>query len=170
MTKIFKSVDPKELKDNPFLLMEDDWTLVTAGTMDSFNTMTAAWGGLGNLWHRNVAFIYVRPTRHTFQFMESADNFTLSFYAEEHRHILDFCGKRSGRDTDKIKETGLIPVQSEQGGIYFEQARLVFDCKKIYYQDVNPVNFVDTRIHNEYPLKDYHRMYIGEIINCLVAG
>jgi flavin reductase (DIM6/NTAB) family NADH-FMN oxidoreductase RutF len=169
MTKIFTKINPESIADNPFKLMEKDWTLVTAGSIDSFNTMTAAWGGFGILWHRQVAFIYVRPTRHTFQFMESADRFTLTFFNEEHRSILNFCGKRSGRDTDKIKETGLIPVLSQHGAIYFEQARLVLDCKKIYYQDVIPSNFLDERIHTEYPLKDYHRLYIGEIVECLIG-
>ncbi len=169
MTKIFRSIKAETINDNPFKLMETDWTLVTAGTMESLNTMTAAWGGMGVLWHRKVAFIYVRPTRHTFQFMEKSDRFTLTFFAEEHREILNFCGKKSGRNTNKIKETGLIPVLSENGGIYFEQARLVLDCRKIYFQDVAPANFLDARIHTEYPLKDYHRLYIGEIVNCLVA-
>jgi len=169
MNKFFKNIKPEAITDNPFKLLDKDWTLVTAGTLESLNTMTAAWGGFGILWHRHVAFIYVRPTRHTFHFMEKSDRFTLSFYAEEYRSILNLCGKKSGRDIDKIKETGLIPVQSEHGGIYFEQARLVLDCKKIYYQDITPANFLDARIHTEYPIKDYHRMYIGEIVNCLLA-
>lgn len=169
MTKIFNKINPEKITDNPFTLMNSDWMLITAGTKESFNTMTAAWGGLGVLWHRNIAVCFVRPTRHTFGFIEQSEFFTLTFFSEEHRHILNFCGKKSGRDTDKITETGLIPIESEHGGIYFEQARLVLECRKIYTDNIKPEMFLESSIHDAYPLKDYHTMYIGEIINCLVS-
>jgi len=51
--------------------------------------------------------------------------------------------------------------------IYFEQADLVLECKKLYYDDIKPANFINTSIEKNYPLKDYHRMYIGQIINVL---
>jgi flavin reductase (DIM6/NTAB) family NADH-FMN oxidoreductase RutF len=167
--KNFEKFDVEKLKDNPFRLLNDDWMLITAGTENSFNTMTASWGGVGILWNKQVAFCFVRPTRHTYQFMEKNDYFTLTFYNEEYRDILNFCGKKSGRDTDKIKETGLIPLTSPNNSIYFEQARLVFECRKIYSDDIKPEFFRDEKIHNAYPLKDYHRMYIGEITNCLIS-
>src|SRR3990172_5869286 len=69
---------------------------------------------------------------------------------------------------NKIKETGLIPVHSNSGAIYFEQARLALECKMIYFHDITPNNFIDSDIQIFYPKKDYHRMYIGEIIKCLV--
>jgi flavin reductase (DIM6/NTAB) family NADH-FMN oxidoreductase RutF len=132
-----------------------------------FNTMTASWGGLGVLWERKVATCYIRPTRHTFGFVEQALQFTLSFFDEKHRKALTYCGTHSGRDTDKVKGAGLTPVK-EGGFVYFLEARLVLACRKIYYQDIGPERFLDPRIEGMYPQKDYHRMYIGEIVKCLV--
>ncbi len=155
------------LKENPFRLIGSDWMLITAGTPEKFNTMTASWGGLGVLWERSVAFCFVRPTRYTREFMERSGTFTLSFFGEEQRKALQYCGTHSGRDTDKVKEAGLTPVK-EGGFIFFDEARLVLACRKIYFQDIGPERFLDPRIDAMYPQKDYHRMYVGEIAKCLV--
>jgi flavin reductase (DIM6/NTAB) family NADH-FMN oxidoreductase RutF len=162
----FKEVKPESLTDNPFTLIGKDWMLITAGIPGSFNTMTASWGGLGVLWERKVACCFVRPTRYTYEFMERSQNFTLSFFEERLRKILSFCGSHSGRDTDKIKGSGLTPV-NDGGYMYFSEARLVLFCRKIYFQDISPDCFLDPKIDEMYPQRDYHRMYVGEIEKCL---
>lgn len=164
----FEEISPELFKENPFKLIGDDWMLITAGTMKSVNTMTASWGGLGILWNKNIAICFVRPTRHTFKFIEESDCFTLSFFEEKYRNILDYCGTTSGREVNKIAEAGLTPKEGTLNNIYFEEARLVIECRKIYYQDLNPENFLAPSIEKNYPLKDYHRMYVGEILRCLV--
>jgi flavin reductase (DIM6/NTAB) family NADH-FMN oxidoreductase RutF len=166
---VFEQIDVREIDDNVFKLIADDWMLVTAGARGSFNTMTASWGCLGELWSRKIAICFVRPTRFTFDFMERAELFTLSFFAEEHRKALKYCGTRSGRDTDKIAGTGLSPVFDDLGAVYFEQARLVLICRKIYTHDLDPERFIDKAIEQEYPDRDYHRMYLGEVLSCLAA-
>ena len=167
MTPKFELINPTQITDNCFKLIDKDWMLITAGTMDSFNTMTASWGALGILWHKQIAICFIRPQRFTYEFTEKNDYFTLSFFEEEYRKILKLCGTKSGRDIDKVKETGLKPVESEKGGIYFEQARLVLECKKLYFDDFKPENFLEPSIQKNYPSNDYHRIYIGEIISCL---
>ena len=167
MTPDFKSINPDQIIDNTFEMIRDDWMLITAGSPENFNTMTASWGAFGELWHKKVCFCFVRPTRHTYGFMESADTFTLTFFDEKYRDALKFCGTKSGRDYDKVAETGLTPVVSDSGSVYFAEARLVLECRKIYFTDLDPTHFIDAGIHEEYPEKDYHRMYIGEVINCL---
>lgn len=167
MISTFQEIKPHIINDNVFQLIGADWMLITAGTRKGFNTMTANWGGLGYLWNRNVCFCFIRPPRYTYKFMERTDIFTLTFYEEKDRGILKLCGAKSGRDVDKIKETGLVPVFDDSGAIWFEQARLVLECKKVYFQDITPKNFLDSGIPPFYPKKDYHRMYIGEIIRCL---
>lgn len=162
----FIETKPELLTDNPFKLIGADWMLITAGTAESFNTMTASWGGLGVLWDRKVALCFIRPSRYTFGFVENAQKFTLSFFEEKHRQALSFCGTHSGRDIDKVKETGLTPIK-EPGLIYFAEARLVLACRKLYYQDVVPANFLESKINDMYAKKDYHRMYVGEIVKCL---
>jgi flavin reductase (DIM6/NTAB) family NADH-FMN oxidoreductase RutF len=167
MDEKFRAVDPFGLKDNVFKLIDRDWMLVTAGSLKSWNTMTASWGGLGVLWNKPVAFAFVRPTRHTYGFMEKADKFTLSFFPEKHREALLFCGTKSGRDCDKAKETGLVPVAPAPGAVSFEEARLVLVCRKLYTTDIDPARFLHPKLDRNYPKKDYHRLYIGEVVRCL---
>jgi len=84
----FETVDIETLTDNPWRLIGKEWMLVTAGDSASWNTMTASWGGLGVLWSLSVAFVFVRPSRYTFEFMNRSGRFTLSFLPREHREIL----------------------------------------------------------------------------------
>jgi len=162
----FEKIDPASIQDNPFTLIGKDWMLITSGNIEKFNTMTASWGGFGILWNKKVCFIFIRPTRYTYEFIEQNDNFTLSFFSEDYRKALSFCGTRSGRDVDKIAATGLTPVSGSQDTVYFEEARLVLECKKLYFQDLDPANFLDPDIEKNYAAKDYHRVYVGEIVGC----
>lgn len=164
----FTNVDPLRIADNPFKLIGSDWMLVTAGAPEAYNTMTASWGGVGVLWNKNICWCVIRPVRYTYQFIEKADCFTLSFFEEQYRDALNLCGSKSGRDIDKAAATGLTPIAGKlPGTTTFQQARLVIECKKIYFQDLDPAHFLDMSIHGNYPQKDYHRMYVGEIVNCL---
>jgi len=164
-----KEIKSYLLTENAFKLIGKDWMLITAGTPRSFNTMTASWGGLGVLWEQPVAYCFIRPTRYTYEFMERSTKFTLSFFEERHRKALTFCGSHSGRDTDKISGSGLNPL-IDGSFIYFSEARLVLLCRKIYFQDISPDCFLDSKIHSLYPQKDYHRMYVGQIEKCLIRG
>lgn len=162
----FIEISPETITDNTFKLVGKDWMLVTAGKEVSFNTMTAAWGGLGVLWDKKICFCVIRPTRYTYAFMEKSEGFTLSFFEERYRDVLTYCGTKSGKDVDKVAKTGLTPV-FDNGAVYFSEARLVIVCGKIYTQDIVPGNFLDAEMDKFYPKKDYHRMYVGEIRKCL---
>jgi flavin reductase (DIM6/NTAB) family NADH-FMN oxidoreductase RutF len=151
MAEELQPIDPYLIKDNTFKLIGADWMLITAGTIKSFNTMTASWGAFGELWNKKICICFIRPVRHTYTFMEKVENYTLSFFDEEHRDILKFCGTKSGRDVNKVAKTGLTPVETSSGAIYFGEARLVLDCKKIYIHDLDPERFLDPKIHDEYP-------------------
>ena len=158
----------KELNENFFRAIGDEWMLVTAGNRTGFNTMTASWGTIGELWSLPVAICFVRPQRYTFKFMEEHDHYTLCFFNQEHYDILQYCGSHSGREVDKIRETGLKPIYTARGNVYFEQARLVLECKKLYADFIKPEMFVVTELKGRnYPSRDYHKFYIGEVISCL---
>lgn len=164
----FKPVLPGTLSCRIFHLIDKEWMLITAGTMKRWNTMTASWGGLGTLWNKPVTFCFVRPTRHTYGFMEKSGCFTLSFFAEKYRKALLYCGSHSGRDVDKAGQTGLTPFAVARGAVGFRQARLMLVCRKLYCQDLTPCNFLDRTIDKLYPNKDYHRMYVGEVTRLLL--
>lgn len=157
-------ISPKELNENVFSLISKDWMLITGGDRASFNSMTASWGALGHIWGRDAAFVFVRPTRHTYKFMEANENFTLSFFDEEYRPALNLFGKKSGRDTDKAAEAGLTPEGGEF--VWYAEARLVIKCKKLYYSDISKQGMAEAKLDSFYS-GDYHRMYVGEIVGCM---
>ena len=160
----WRQISAKEIQDNSIALFADDWALITAGTAEHFNMMTASWGCTGNLWNKPVAFCFVRPQRYTFEFTEREHSYTLSFFNEVYRDKLQYLGTVSGRDEDKVKGSGLTPKILPSGNISFKEARLIIECKKIYIDFFEEKNFVDTEIiTNVYPNKDFHRIYIGEI-------
>lgn len=162
----FTEKHPESLADNVFSLIGNDWMLITAGEMDKFNTMTASWGTVGVIWNKLVAQCYVRPSRYTYEFMENSDYFTLAFFEEQYREALSYCGTYSGRDVDKVGENNLSPmIVGESVG--FKEARLIILCRKIYFQNFDPANFLDPDIKKNFPSEDYHRMYTGEIENIL---
>lgn len=164
-----RKIDPKEMPGDVFSRIGSQWMLITAGTADHCNTMTASWGGLGVLWNKKVATCYIRPQRYTYEFMERSEFFTLSFLDEAHRDAHKICGAKSGRDMDKIAACGLTVRTDETLAPYFEEAELVLVCRKLYRQDLREECFVDESLIGAcYPQRDFHRMYVGEITSCLV--
>lgn len=170
MENDFREIDPVTMDGNPFQMIGFDWMLITAGSMESWNTMTASWGGFGHLWDRNVTYCFIRPQRHTFNFIEKDEFYTFSFFPSKYRNALTYCGTHSGKDVDKAKEAGLTPVKGKFDTVYFEEARLVVICKKLYTHDMERKLILQSAITDEYypPDNDIHRMYIGEVMTCLV--
>jgi flavin reductase (DIM6/NTAB) family NADH-FMN oxidoreductase RutF len=163
-----KETDIKALSLNPFTKIGQGWMLITAGDETKHNTMTASWGGVGVLWGRNVATVYIRPQRYTYGFVDANDYFSCCFFDEKYRNTLNFCGTESGRDYDKPKETGLTPV-FDYPAPYYSQASLAFICKKLYKQVFNEELFTDAAIVDAiYPKRDLHYIFIGEIVAVLV--
>ena len=149
-------------------LWKNKWFLLTSGNFkkNHFNTMTVAWGYFGIMWNKPMAVVVVRPGRFTFEFMEKYDSFTLTAFDKKYRKDLNLLGTKSGRDGDKIAETQLTVISSiKVDAPTFKEAELIVECKKVYWDDFKPENFVDPSIGKNYPLKDYHRMYFGEIVH-----
>lgn len=116
-----------------FDMFARQWALATAGEIGNFNTCTIAWGGLGVLWRKPVATIYVHPARYTCQFLKENPVFTVSFFPEEYQKALGYLGSHSGRDGDKVKASGLKP-EAMRESVTFEEANLVFYCEKLCQQ------------------------------------
>ena len=166
---MFKEFNIKDLNENIFRMIDDEWMLITAGSKEKHNMMTASWGFMGIMWHKPCVMAAVRPQRYTMQFIEKEDYYTVSFYGEN-KKIHGVCGKLSGRDIDKTKECNLTPVVHEEtGAVYFEEARMVLICKKHQSQQLEEKGFVSNEIIDKvYPTKDYHNMIIGEIVTALI--
>ncbi len=152
-----------ELEVHPFTVLDNDWALLVAGS-DHPNPMTVSWGGMGTLWHKPTVTIYVRPTRHTFKLLNDHPEFTLNFLSKEFKGAMEACGSQSGRDIDKWTETGLTTEPSDVVSVpRVKEAQLVFECRTMAYQDLDPDQFLSKDVNDEYPMKDYHRVYWGQV-------
>lgn len=151
---------------DPFKIFDKEWALLTAGDIGDFNTMTISWGGLGTLWGRRVATVYVKPIRYTHEFMERSGYFTVSFYPEVSRKALALLGTLSGRDCDKVARAGLTP-RALQGAVTFAEARATLLCRKIYRQDLDTAAMPPEVVRAVYAAEAPHTMYIGEVVDIL---
>lgn len=155
-----------ELNANIFEQFDKKWALLIAGTEGSFNTMTISWGGLGTLWSRPVATVYVKPCRYTYEFMERNDYFTVSFFPEDYKKDLGLLGSKSGRDGDKLALTSLHAKPLENG-MGFAEAELTLVCKKLYFQDLDASRIPEDALDRYYKTEAPHRMYIGEVVDII---
>jgi flavin reductase (DIM6/NTAB) family NADH-FMN oxidoreductase RutF len=162
-----KFIDSAHLIVQPHDLFHHQWALLTAGNFESgqFNTMTIGWGAIGTMWSKPFVYVAVRHSRYTYQFMEKFDTFTIAAFPSQYHEALTMLGTLSGRDSQKIADSGLTPEASLQiPAPSFKEAELVLECKKIYADDLNPAHFLDESIHKHYPNRDYHCIYYGEIL------
>lgn len=168
-----------------FQQFDKKWALLTAGTADNFNTMTISWGGLGTIWGKPVATTYVRTSRYTHEFMDRNDYFTISFFPEEYRKVLGVLGAKSGRNMDKMHDSGLtakiISLDGENGSagasadgvsadgetVTFEEAEITLVCRKLYMQRMDPENILDESAKAFYKNAEPHDEYIGEVVAIL---
>lgn len=152
-------------------LWSNQWFLLSSGDYAGkhYNTMTVGWGYFGIMWNKPTAVVVVRPTRYTFEFINRYDTFSLCSFDKSYKKDLNLLGSKSGRNGDKIAETGLTPIPSARiDAPAFREAELIIECIKTYWDDFKPERFLDHSIEKNYPNKDYHRMYFGEIV--LIRG
>lgn len=149
--------------DESYRAFHESWALLAAGTPEDHNAMTISWGGVGCLWNKPVATVYVRPNRHTYRYMEEHDCFTVSFYPASCRKALGIMGSKSGSECDKDAEAGLTCIAMEQSVTYAEAEHTLL-CRKLYWQDLDLNRFPEDVKKRFYAEEPAHRMYIGEII------
>jgi len=161
-----KKIDIDDFVSQPVDLWLNQWFVLMAGVKEHYNCMTVAWGSIGGMWEKPFVQVVVRPSRYTYEFMEKYNTFTLNSFSGRYKKALGVLGTKSGRDGNKIQEAGLTVISSKSvDAPCFKEAELIFECKKIYWQDMEASHFLSKDIHANYPGKDYHRIYFGEIIS-----
>ena len=164
----FNEIQPEQFEQSPFKLIGQDWMLITAEKDGKVNTMTASWGGFGVMWAKNVAYIVIRPQRYTKEFVDNSDTFSLTFLDNSFKKTLSYLGTKSGRDEDKIKNSKLTVLHTDEIP-YFEEANIAILCKKLYAQEFKPEYFIAQELNEKwYPDVDYHTLYIAEITKILL--
>ena len=147
--------------------------LLTTKQDNKVNTMTIGWGKIGIEWNRPVFIAYVRETRHTKSMLEATGEFTVNIpYGEYNPNILGYCGRKSGRDTDKITDLNLTLVESDVISVPgIKELPLTLECRVIYKQQQDLTALPQEILERFYPVvgedgfRDYHIAYYGEILN-----
>ena len=131
------------------------------------NTMTIGWATSGIMWGRPVLVIGVRPSRFTYQGLEVDNTFTVSIPMNQKlKKELSYCGTHSGRDVDKIADTGLQLVKGDKVNVpIIKQCGMHYECRVVAKHQLIP-EFIDSTIKNRYyPEGDFHMIFYGEIIS-----
>ncbi len=165
----FRKTTPQQLTLAPFVALDKQWALLSAGTPAKSNAMTVSWGLLGTLWNLPVTAVFARPQRYTKEFLDREDTYALSFFGEAYRKTLTYYGAHSGRDGDKAAQTGLTVVFDDAAGCpYFAEAERVLLCRKRYVDTLKESSFLAPPIVDaNYPARDFHTFYIGEVLAVL---
>lgn len=162
----FQPFSIDELDFNPFNLIGKEWGLVSAGTKESANTMTISWGGVGILWGKKVAFVFIRDSRYTKEFIDANDFFSISFLKDTYRDALNYCGTHTGRGCDKLADAGLT-WNYKHSIPFVDEAELVYLCNKLSATRITEDSFISPDIKKNYTDGDMHTMYVAEIIEAL---
>jgi flavin reductase (DIM6/NTAB) family NADH-FMN oxidoreductase RutF len=144
---------------------------LTTKVGDKVNTMTIAWGGINVVWYRSVFVVYVRYTRDTYSMLEQGDAFTISVPLSKNlKEELAFCGTKSGRDYDKIKECNLGLLESRKIDVpVLADCDVHYECKVVYKQAMEPGMIPQEVKDRFYKGNDYHVIYYGEILDAYVT-
>jgi len=171
--ELFKSVSPGELTDNVFSLIGKDYTVITAGKADHYNSMVASFGGWGQLFSKPTTWCFLRANRYTLEVIRTENTYTMSYFEDEYKEQVLLFGSKTGRNTDKMKESKLTMVETPSGNISYKEARLIIECKLTEVTTVSPTDFYTqegkdfvTEAYED--AKDYHKLVFGEITNVWV--
>jgi flavin reductase (DIM6/NTAB) family NADH-FMN oxidoreductase RutF len=128
------------------------------------NIMTIGWLLLGRSYHKNpVAVVAVRPARYTFRLLDEVEEFVIAVPTPELGEAVAFCGKESGRDVDKFKETGLTPTSSVHvRPPSIRECTVNMECR--IYNKIRPPHHVLTTEHRKAALSEQHTIYFAEVL------
>ncbi|MBQ8144758.1 MAG: flavin reductase [Butyricicoccus sp.] len=165
-----KKIELSELSFDALTKTGRDLAVLAAGVPEDFNMMTIGWATYGTLWREPVATVYVRHSRYTLEFTEKNDCFSITFLKPGHEKILGTTlGSKSGRDIDKMHESGLTPVFVD-GVPCFEEAALTLICQKVYRGEITEDQFLDRKPFEQfYADGDMHTFYVGRVLAAYVA-
>ncbi len=103
--------------------------MVSCGTIEKPNIITIGWTGI-LATHPPKTYISVRPTRYSHQLIKESGEFVINLTTEALVKATDFCGVRSGKNTDKFKECGLTAVPcSELSAPMIDEAPVSIECR-----------------------------------------
>lgn len=162
----YQDIKYNELSDKMLEQLQKG-AFITTRVKGKVNTMTIAWGGINFVWHTPVFVAYVRYTRDTYEMLKNTDEFTISVpLSKDMKKELAFCGTKSGRDYDKIKECNLkLQPGRRINTPVLADCDLNYECKIIYKQAMEPNNLKPELLNKYYSNNNFHVIFYGEIVD-----
>ena len=142
---------PMEFVDYTVKRLEKGVLLVSKQEGKNPNVMTISWGFVGFQWSKPMFIVPVRTERFSHPLIEAAGEFVVSIQPPSMDEDAQYCGTRSGRDTDKWVDRGFIPVELpgvQTPGI--KQAALHYACRVVHTASAKP--------------RTSHTFFFGEIL------
>ncbi|GHU57882.1 hypothetical protein FACS189411_12360 [Bacteroidia bacterium] len=176
--ELFRQISPDGIRDtlareNVFKLVGEDFYAVTAGKEDHYNSMVGSGGGWGLFFRKPTTWCLFRSDRYTLELIQKEQTYTLSFFPDEYKQQMLFLGRKSGRDSEKMQEASLTPVQLPTGDISFNEARLIIECKLTALTTVEPNDLysqeaIDYTSEEYEDPTHYRKLAFGEITGAWV--
>ena len=139
---IFEPIDSADFRNRlSELMMQEEHTVITAGIDSLFNSMAATWEALGTYFHSPGTLSLIRANQYTLELIKKHQTYTLSFFPEQYTGELFAFGRKSGRDSDKMKETKLTYVKTPSGNITYKEAFAVIECRLFEITTVSPNDY-----------------------------
>ena len=166
---LFKTIGVKEIPEDVFTLIGEDFAVLTAGNPSHYNAMLAGWGGWGIQFSKPATFLFLRSSRYTLELMQKEQRYTMAFFDNEYKEDIMPFGRQSGRDSDeKMRNTKLTAVQTPAGNMAFKEAKLIIECTLMQVTTVSPDDFYTEEgrkfIVDAYAeTNGYHKIVYGEI-------
>lgn len=166
--ELFNAIEAKDIPGDVFTLVGSDYTVITAGDSSHYNSMVAGWGGWGILFNKPATWCFLRSSRYTLELIRKGQAYTMSYFDEAYKEDFMLFGMKSGRDSDKMKESKLTSVQTPSGNMTYKEARLIIECKPVEVTTVSPDDFYTEEgrkfiIDAHAETGDYHKIVFGEI-------
>jgi len=153
--KVFPKIIPQIVKEGAFLVVKGK---------EKTNVMTIGWATFGFVWRKPVMMVAVRKTRFTHGLLEGADSFTVTVPTGDMKKEINLCGSKSGKNTDKFKESGLATLNAKKvDSPVLKVPGYHFECRIICRAPMDP-QLITPDVEQLYPAKDYHTLYFGEIL------
>lgn len=163
---MFEKIHPYEIEGNAIKLFKVDSPIVVFGNKESHNGLTVAWGNLGCLWSKEMATVFVKPNRYSFEFANKCEYFSIMWFGELKDSVNKVFGFKSGKDVNKEELCNLTPFMLDNA-VAYEEAILIIVCKKIYQKEIDKNNILSKEVLDKPMYKDglFHSEYFGEIIS-----
>lgn len=172
-SELFDTIDVRNIKEDVFTLVGEDYGILTAGTPEKSNSMVTSWGGWGIVFGKPGVFHFLRSNRYTLELMREQQAYTVSYFDSEFKDDIMQFGMKSGRDSDKMKETKLTAVQTPDGNPAYKEAKIILECRLAEVTTVAPENFYNdedrkfvTDAHAE--TGDWHKLVLSQITKAWV--